>query len=210
MSQLKIVSDARKLVAFAALLSAGIVAFAGSAHATNLLVNGNFDTEVPDNSTGGGWTSTTIASGGGYGWNSGRGNPVPGYILNHNGYQASDPSISQAVSDLIPGRQYLIAGEYALGLANGAPEGSFEVRINGSPILTIGPHPDHLEGYTPYRGFSVTFTATATSHVVMFAAECNGSDHHYIVDNLSMELVPESPIAVEASTWGKVKALYRR
>lgn len=207
MPRLKTVSDARKLVAFAALLSAGIVAFACSAHAANLLVNGNFDTLVPDNATGGGWTSTTIASGGGWGWNSGWGNPAPGYILNHNGYNGSDPSIRQTVSGLTPGSQYMITGEYGLGARTGTPDNSFEVRIDGHAILSVGPHPDHVAGYIPMRGFSATFTASATSHVVMFAAECNSSDHHYLVDNLSMELL--LPIAVEPSTWGKVKALYR-
>ena len=183
-----------------------VVAIAtSSAAATNFLVNGTFDTAVPDNGTGGGWTSATISSGDG-GWNAGRGNPAPGYILNHTGQVGSDPKIFQTVTGLTPGSKYVIYGDYALGAATGTPSNSFEVRVDGTAILSIGPHPDHLPGYTAITAqFSVMFIATATSHQIMFAAECNGSDHHYLVDNLVME----TTVAVESSTWGKVKALYR-
>ncbi len=182
-----------------------VVAIAtSSAAATNFLVNGTFDTAVPDNGTGGGWTSATISTS--YGWNAGWGNPAPAYVLNHTGQVGSDPKIFQTVAGLAPGSKYVIYGDYDLLGDTGTPNNSFEVRVDGTAILSIGPHPADVPGYTgQFAQFSIEFTATATSHQIMFAAECNGSDHHYLVDNLVME----TTVAVESSTWGKVKALYR-
>jgi hypothetical protein len=205
MFQLKIGSGRVGRLTATAVVMIAAFTFAGSALAANLLVNGSFDTFVPNNATGGGWTTATMSSSP-WGWNSVYGNPGPGFILNHTGLLNSDPRIYQTVAGLMPGAQYAITGEYALGTPTGTPNNSFEVRVDGTAVLSIGPHPDHTGFYTPFRGFATTFVATATSHVIMFAAECNGSDHHYAIDNLSMELVV---VPVESSTWGKVKALYR-
>ena len=186
---------------------AGVTLAVHDARAVNMLQNGTFDTGVPKNATGGGWTSATIAANPG-GWNGGIGNPAPAFLLNDSGF-GSDPRIYQTVSGFVVGEMYQISGEYGLGYGGGNPQKSFEGRVDGVAVLSIGPHPDHDPSsgtYYPFRPFSTTFTATATSHQIMFAAECNGSDHDYFVDNLKVEMVT---IPVESSTWGKVKALYR-
>ena len=100
----------------------------------------------------------------------------------------------------------MITGDYALGCGFGAANNSFEVRVDGAPILSIGPHANHSGecSVIAFGQFSVMFVATATSHVIEFAAETNGSDHDYYVDNLCIE----TSVPVLPSTWGNIKSLY--
>src|SRR5262249_53323996 len=70
----------------------------------NLLENGNFSDFVEANGTAGGWTSASLDPAGG--WRSG------GYfILNSNGL-APHPTISQTLSDLLPGITYQVTGQF--------------------------------------------------------------------------------------------------
>lgn len=79
------------------------------------IVNGNFDLEVPRTSFGNGWTG--FSNDGAGGWRSSGGNPGGFFILNDGGSSASDPSISQILTDLIVGQQYEITGDYANWIA---------------------------------------------------------------------------------------------
>src|SRR5437867_2302686 len=68
------------------------------ARAINLLTNGDFETSVPSNGGGGGWTSSHIDGSGG--WRSPGGNPGGTFILNEPGDAATDPTIQQSASGL--------------------------------------------------------------------------------------------------------------
>ncbi len=165
-----------------------LVATALPAAAANIIVNPAFDTEVPSNGTGGGWTSDNIDGLGG--WFAGLGNPGPAFRLNTG--PGGESTISQVVSGLMIGQQYVITGEYALGFGGGNPANSFEVRVDSGTILSLGPDPTHDPNggvFTPFAQFQVAFDATATSHEILFAGQANGSDHDYVIDNICMDVV---------------------
>lgn len=146
-------------------------------------VNGAFDAFVPENGTGGGWTSSGSVFGG---WRGDLGNPLPCFFLNNFGGNI-DPAIEQTVSGLTVGGTYRIAGDYQLefgGTVGGQPD-SFGVFVDNVQVLGL-PSPGQV--WTP---FSVDFTATSTSHTFAFVGERNGFDTSYFVDNLSLTLVPE-------------------
>ena len=80
---------------------------------------------------------------------------------------------------------------------NGTAENSFEVRVDGEVVLSLGP-PDG-DGFV---SFEATFVATAGSHEITIAAEANGTDHDYIVDNIRFS----GQVPPAARSWGAVKA----
>ncbi len=181
------------LLVAALVLSAALGAAA--AQAQPAIVNGHFDLLVPVTGTGGNWTAESNSGG----WLDGSGNPAPCYYLNDFGQAGSDPSLRQQVDGFVPGNDYTLLGDYRLEWAGGTPDSSFEVRVDGDVVLSVGPAGS---GFQP---FSVTFTATAASHVIWIAAETNGSDHSYCVDNIRFE----GQVPGDAAAWGRVKALYR-
>jgi hypothetical protein len=166
----------------------------GTAASANLITNGTFDTFVPSNGTGGGWTSATIDGAGG--WRASGGNPDENFVLNHGGAVGSDPTISQTVSGLTVGEEYLVTGDYAneYGCCGSISHLSFGVLLDGVAILELTGAPTDV-----FMPFSTTFTATSTSHVIGFAGERNGSDWEAKIDNISLtqqEAPPQPPPGV--------------
>ncbi|PIV30054.1 MAG: hypothetical protein COS35_08735, partial [Zetaproteobacteria bacterium CG02_land_8_20_14_3_00_50_9] len=142
----------------------------------NLLSNGTFDTSAT------GWSVTNVDSSGGY-YVSG-GNPGGMMVLNQAGQPSTDPTITQTVTGLIPGLTYRITGQYqsyAPGFGNPAAL-SFGVLVDGSPVLQLA-KAANAAAWTP---FSIDFVATGSTHQIAFAAERNGDDSSYAVDNLVM------------------------
>ena len=188
-------------IRFALFLSA-LALVESPAGAAPVIANGGFDDEVPRNVGGGGWNSEHIDGIGG--WYSWQGAPAPSFRLNEAGSPSSDPRIWQTVDGFEIGQAYTLYGDYALGVAYGAPANSFEVRVDGVTVLSLGPTTAQQQGGTVFEPFQVTFIATATSHVIEIAAECSGIDHDYFVDNLSFV----EPTATARSSWGAVKSLF--
>lgn len=165
---------------------------ASSTAQANLITNGEFDTFVPSNGSGGGWTSSVIDSAGG--WVNGGGNPGAYFILNDVGESGSDPTLSQTISGLTIGESYLLTGDYALhyAIGNVTLEGSLIASLDSVPILGTG-LPANSSGFT---GFSAFFVATTPSAVLSFAAEANGSDYSYGIDNISVTAAVPEPVTI--------------
>ena len=154
----------------------------------SLITNGTFDTPVPSNGTGGGWTSLHIDGAGGH--RTTGGNPDAMFILNDGGASATDPTISQLVSGLTVGAVYLIAGDYAneYGGFGSITDLSFGVLLDGAAILELTGAPTDT-----FMPFSATFTATSTSHTIGLAGERNGSDYEAKIDNIALTLQTSPP-----------------
>lgn len=147
------------------------------------IVNGNFDLEVPRTSFGNGWTG--FSNDGAGGWRSSGGNPGGYFIINDNGNSATDPSISQILTDLVAGQQYEVSGDFASWIAGGSNGPSFGADINGIELFagTRGTH-------RVWQNFSFTFTADADTATLRLRAETNGTDNDFAVDNIAIALVP--------------------
>ncbi|KAB2964257.1 MAG: hypothetical protein F9K16_04695 [Thermoanaerobaculia bacterium] len=152
--------------------------------------NGGFDLAVPLNGTGGGWTSSTIDGAGGWRFVDGNGF----FVLNHSGNPASDPSIEQVLTGLVPGQTYQVRGEfthYFVGFGSPAAL-SFGVAIDGAMILEIArpnsgwciaPGACMNPDFTP---FTATFTATSPVHTLTITGERNADDSDYAIDNIAV------------------------
>jgi hypothetical protein len=159
------------------------------AYADPVVVNGNFDTFVPSNGTGGGWTSINIDAVGGYRGTSG--NPGGTFILNEAGQVATDPTISQLVSGFTVGQTYTLTGDVALssGLSGGVA--GFGVDVGGVNVL-------ELNAPAVFTSFSYTFAANATDIQIRFRGEINGTDNAYRIDNIA--ITQAGPSAVPEPT----------
>lgn len=172
----------------------------GQASAQNLFTNGTFDLTVPNNGTGGGWTTSNVES---LAWIGNGGNPGARILLNASGQAGTDPTIAQTVAGLAIGQSYTVGGDYLIHAPLGSPTNSFGVLLDGVSILNLG---NPGLAWTP---FSVDFIATSTSHTLAFAAERNGTDHSYFVDNLRLQLVsvPEPTTLLVVATGAVVSGL---
>ena len=176
-----------------ALLTFVIVGVASTlpTYADPVIINGNFDTFVPSNGTGGGWSSINIDGAGGH--RTTGGNPGGNFIINDAGQSPTDPTLSQLVSGFTVGSSYTLTGDYAVFAGNfGNPSlQSFAVDIVGTatPTTTFG----RPGGEGVYGSFSVTFTANATDILIRLRTEINGDDSSFRVDNIAIagQPVPE-------------------
>lgn len=173
------------------------------ASAQQLLTNGEFEIAVPSNATGGGWTSSNIDSNGGH--RATGGNPNGFFILNHSGGPA-DPTIEQVVTGLTLGATYEVSGDYRSIYTSGSSElPVFEASIDGSAVFLAT---SSVGDWTPFTG---EFTAANNSALLAFAAELNGNDLDFAIDNVSVTMIPEP--ATVASILGIVSLgliLFRR
>ncbi|MEL6109836.1 MAG: PEP-CTERM sorting domain-containing protein [Planctomycetota bacterium] len=177
-------------------LSCLTVLFVASRAQGGFITNGDFETAVPPNGTGGGWTSSGVNFGG---WFATGGNPAGHMLLNLNGVANQDPTVQQTVSGLTIGQQYTLSFDYALHVnSSGANGNSFGVfldtqadplALDASNAIFIG---ENLS--TSYVTESVSFVATNSTHELFFAGELddrtNGglgtSDVSYRLDNVSL------------------------
>jgi hypothetical protein len=169
-------------------LAAFGIALAGQAEATNLFSNPGFDINASGwVLSGSGCTPAT--------YSAGIGHPAGSITLNAC-RDASDPTASQTVSGLTIGGLYEIDWEIKLsGFDHVFEPNSFGVKVDGV-LIDISDNPTFVGD--PTSGFvadSTTFIATSTSHTFGFAAEINGTDTSYNLDNVRLAQVPE-PAAI--------------
>jgi len=146
----------------------------------DFVVNGTFDNFVPRNGAGGGWTDINTDDGGG--WQTG-GNPGRYYILNDSGGLGSDPTLSQTIAGLVPGATYTLTGDYRAVYAFGDTGGvqAFGASIDGTFVFESPGLTDDL-----FHSFNVNFIAPASTVTLALAAERNGVDFDFGVDNISL------------------------
>lgn len=172
------------------------VAVAGPA-----VVNGDFS--AGSGSTATGWTKssstfgrTTLAGGG-------PGGATDYYMLiDANGCPGSvAPSASQTVTDLVPGESYLVQFEFKRYASYGAgTPGTLGAFVDGTLVYTNAVVP------SAWTADAFVFTATSTSHTLMFATERQyaGSgaceDTSYGIDNVSLTPSSAAPPVPELST----------
>ena len=177
---------ARQLLAAFAVTAGFLVASAAQA----AVINGNFDTVVPSNGTGGGWTSSTIDGSGG--WKSTGGNPPTGpfFVLNDSG-QATDPTIQQLLTGLTGGATYQVTGDFreVLNSQSTTVTQAFGVAIDGVFEFEAAGI-----GSVSWRSFSFDFTAAANSATLSLAGERNGTDVDFGVDNIAIALASPPPV----------------
>jgi hypothetical protein len=156
------------------------------AHA-DLITNGSFDSFVPSNGTGGGWTSSNIDGRGG--WKGAGGLPGAMFILNDAGQYATDPTIQQTVTGLTAGETYRLTGDYA-GAIGRFPDGccgshgasTFAIDVDGSTLALL----DYPGPTGTFGSFSFDIVATSSNMLIGFRAEIFGDDTDYKIDNISL------------------------
>lgn len=163
-------------------LASVVVAASTSALQAQLIQNGGFDTPVPRNETGGGWTTSHIDGSGG--WFDSSGTPGGNFILNDAGDPATDPTISQLVSGLSPGGAYVLTGDFASAYSGFGNSGGrfFGIDLDGVNVAML-PRPG---GEGVFGHFSIGFVAGGSSVLVAFRGEINGDDSSYRIDNIAL------------------------
>lgn len=172
-----------KIIKQGTLLGLVLITLSSFANA-NLITNGDFDTGVPLNGSGAGWTTLNNDRNGG--WRLVNGNGF--FIINAAGQSSFDPSISQTLTNLIVGQTYLVSGDFTnyYNCCGNPSVLSFGVDIQPGGLLIELSDP----GFFPdWYAFSTSFVATQSSHIIQFTAERNGDDTEYAIDNISVTAV---------------------
>lgn len=173
-------------------VSAAILFSTAAAAEAATIVNGSFDTVVPSNTTGAGWTSFNIDGNGG--WRA----ALPAFnvddltnffVINDAGQSGSNPTLQQLVTGLVVGTSYRISGLYERAFAG---FGNDAAPAFGVEIADLG----LIETFaSPIGGgaddWAIEFTATATEHLLRLTAERGGDDSSYAVDSIVIAAIPE-------------------
>jgi hypothetical protein len=138
----------------------------------NLVVNGGFDTGVS------GWM-TNVSSG--Y-YEALKGDPGGCFTL----YS----SISQSITGMIPGSQYVISGSYDIEGGNIVSSPSFGVAIDGIFLFEVAPR-DYA-----WHDFAFSYRATSSAAELSVAAQINGTSDVYRIDNIAMQPTPSVALRV--------------
>lgn len=114
------------------------------------------------------------------------GNPGSYADLNHNG-GPDDPAIVQKIDGFKTGNVYVISGDYRAGYHAGMHCKStgpvLAVDIDGHELKTFAlPNPQ-----STWTRFTVSFTASSTSHILRLRGEINGTDCDVAVDNIVVQ-----------------------
>ena len=141
----------------------------------NLVVNGGFNTDAS------GWMTTNEF---GFGYVSDKGDPG-GYFFLYSSSSSLTPTISQTISNLIPGSSYIVSGNY-MQVMGSSENPSFGVALNGSYLFETAEPPN-----SNWYGFSLDYVATSVNALLNLSSQLNGTGVSYGIDNISMKLVPE-------------------
>lgn len=152
------------------------------------ILNGDFETAVPTDGTGGGWTSYNGIDG----WFATGGHPGGFFVLNAFGNFVTDPTIEQLVTGLTPGATYRLTGDYAIYTTGWTcytnPNGKLGIDIDGTNLAKIGSPTCNPNSMTWYS-FSEDFVASSDNVTVAFRAEIDGKDTDYAIDTISLAYV---------------------
>ena len=164
--------------------------------AANLVINGGFDEGVD------GWSFANIDGAGG--WRDSGGQPGGRFILNDGGAFATDPTIEQTVSGLIPRGVYRLSGGFKGESIAHSPTGgvSFAVDVDGTTSFTAA-----AADLTTWRSFSFDFEAASTEVAVRLRAEIGGTDNDFAIDNVALVLVSPPTCQGDVSRNGAVNAI---
>ena len=144
----------------------------------NLVFNGGFDTDAS------GWILTNVFAGAGY--QPTFGNP-PGSVSLFSLLSFPAPSsASQTITNLTPGVIYIVSGDYQKVVGKDITDNSFGVALDGVFFFETG-----APTSTNWYSFNFEYTAASTTALLTLSARINGADFSYLIDNISMEAVPE-------------------
>jgi len=142
----------------------------------NLVFNGGFDSNAV------GWTLSNGSS-----FISTFGNPSGSVRLGNASPSPSlIPSASQTVGGLVPGLLYTVSGDYLVQGKEFPPDYSFGVAVDGVFLFQAAAPTDY-----DWYSFNFLYTASSSSAVLSLSAQLNGTGIPYIIDNTSMQAVPE-------------------
>lgn len=150
-----------------------------SSHATNLLTNGDFETDDFTGWTQSGNTSSTGVVPGVFGGIS----PESGGYQAYFGNAVTNSYLSQSVAT-IAGTDYNLTYYAAFINQTGDPS-EFSVQIDGITLSDLNPVPD-MEAYKQY---SFVFQATSALTMLTFATRNDPAAN--LLDNVSISSVPE-------------------
>jgi hypothetical protein len=152
----------------------------------NLVFNGGFDAGAS------GWI--IVNTPGGFGYSSVGGNPGSCVLLdNTTPSPSTDPTASQTINSLTPGANYIVSGDYQKQKDRGATttpatDNSFGVAIDGAFLFeAASPTSNDLT----WHSFDFLYTATSSSALLSLSSQINGTGVSYIIDNISLQAVPE-------------------
>jgi hypothetical protein len=182
------------------LTTGSVMLLAAATASANLVINGTFTTDAT------GWV-LSVNGGCSPGFDSGIGNPAGSVLLNACGAPTSDPTAAQTLSGLTVGQQYDIQADLLLHANLGGGTGkSFGIYLDnqpGSPILLT----EFLD--SNWHTVSTSFTATLTSHTIIFAAETDtrtpgqtaSTDVSYYLDNVVIDAAVTRGVPEPAMVW---------
>ena len=170
------------LAAFALLVVAGRAP--GVAEAAEFVTNGGFDANAD------GWTLSNNDGSGGF--KATGGNPDGHVTLNQAGEVGTDPTASQDLGGLVVGQTYTITGDYrtfAPGFGDAAKTDALGVLIDGALVQGFARPATN----DTWESFSTTFVATSATHTLALAAERDGDDSSFDIDNISVDGPASAP-----------------
>jgi hypothetical protein len=166
----------------------------------NLVFNGGFDTSAA------GWTITNVF---GSGYEATKGNPAGDVALGIDPPSSTTvPTASQTINSLTPGGIYMVAGDYLAGpfRGGGSPtDFSFGVAIDGLFLFKTAAPTD-----STWHRFSFLYTANSSSAALSLSAQLNGVGVSYLIDNISMQAVPEPRTLSLLGISGILSALFAK
>ncbi|RYD33982.1 MAG: hypothetical protein EOP86_12045, partial [Verrucomicrobiaceae bacterium] len=99
----------------------------------------------------------------------------------------NDGSLSQTVTGLTAGQQYLLELDY--NSRQGYPQGHLQVKLGGVSLMDS--FIDAVSGSDPFHRLSVPWTAGGDSALLEIIGVKNGDDSAIAFDNISLRAVPE-------------------
>lgn len=143
------------------------------------VVNGGFDQSAD------GWYWENLDPLGG--WSETDGNPGGNFIINSTGATGITPKLCQAVTGLVVGRAYNLAGDYASfkpSFGDPAKPNAFAVTLNDSVVLEL-PRPAPVS--TNWTAYSTVLIPEAEEATLCLEAERQGDDSSFRVDNIVLK-----------------------